>query len=628
MTGYTRQIWVLLAVGLVLTMSSSAVAQQEEIGPINLSGNLGFGYSSLNAPGISNSSPIVTGDADLLGYWRDPRILLYDFSPFLSEGNSVTNASDLVNRGNGFTASSTLMGGSPFPVTITYARQWQDFPGVSTTGNLLSGVATSFASSDLGIDWGIYLRRLPPVSFHYGTGSNDTELPNTLGGHSEVHTNVFSVNSHDSFAGWNLDGGYSRNNLDATRVDFTNPGQLLPENAHSEDLHGSAQRNLPLRSRLTFIGGQRQWDDNTTDVQSDSNYDYVRALGTSQPINRLNLNFNAGYTTNETAAAIQQVLGQGSNSVPAASLLDQTFASGRTVDYGGGGQFTLPRGFSVGGDVSAGTFSNAFSGNQDLFSWDASLNYMHNLGRTGSLTASYTYQDAQTDGSSSTTRTARAGFSKLLQRSIQLGASVHYDQSFFTNVVPLLPSVESPGHGYGFRVNAGAPLRGSWKISGDFELDNHVTAFPLNVTVNSKALGVRADSNSWQLMMRRSYHDGLALQVGNGLVFITNPESALQSPLASVLSQNSNVQTTFMGTFRPGRKRLSVSGTYNRFGYDNRGLHITNATLIDATVSYRLRRLTLQTGYLYSNSQVFTIGTPAFHRREIYFEVLRHFRLF
>jgi hypothetical protein len=627
MTGYTRQFWVSLAVALVLWLSSSAFAQQEEIGPLNLSGNLGFGYSSLSAPGISNSSPIMTGDADLLGYWKDPRILVYDFSPFLSEGNSVTSASDLVNRGSGFTASSTFMGGSPFPVTITYSRLWQDFPGFTTTGNPLSGAATSFASSDLGLDWGVYWGKLPPITFHYGTGSNDTELPSALGGRSDVHTNIFTVGSHDAFAGWNLDGGYSRSNLNATRIDLTTPGQLLPEDSHSEDLHGSAQRKLPLQSQLTFLGGQRQWDDNTADIESNSSYDYVRALATSQPLSRLNLNFNAGYTTNETAAAIQQLLGQGSP-VPTSTFLSQSLLSGRTVDYGGGGQFTLPRGFSIGGDVSAGTFTNSLTGNEGLFSWDASLNYIHTMGPTGALTASYTYQDAQTDGASGTTHTLRAGFSKMVQHNVQLGGTVHYDQSVFTNVVPLSPGTESTAHGYGLRFNGGTPLRGSWKLAGDFEYDNHITTFPLNVTVNTKAFGVRAESNSLQLALRRSYHSGLALQVGNSLIFVPNPENALQSPLASILSQNSNVQTTFIGTFRPGRKRLSVTGTYNRFGYDNKGLHITDATLIDAAVSYRLRRLTLQTGYLYSNSQVFTIGTPAFHRREIYFEVLRHFRLF
>jgi hypothetical protein len=623
-TRQVRQVHVCMAVAALLTLVSSAWGQQQdEIGPLNLSGNLGFGYSALSTNDVSSSSPMVTGDADLMGYWRDPRILFYELTPFAGYGDSVTNASDLVNRGKGFTAATTVLGGSPVPVTVTYSRLWQDYPGFSTTGNILSGVATSFNSSDLGIDWGLYWGKLPPISFHYGRSSNETDLPAVFGNSGEVHTNVFSVNSHYSLAGWNLDGGYNRNNLDALRIDLLNlAGPTQPETSHSDDLHASAQRSLPLNSHLTLTGGQRQWDDNTVLARSDSDYYYARALANSHPVNRLSLNFTAGYTSNETAAAIQQVLGQ-STSAPGSTL----FGSGHTVDFGGGAQVVLPRGFAVSGDASGGRLSNPLGLSEEILAWDAALSYLHRLGHSGSLTASYTYQDAETDGATSTTKTLRAAVSSLVPYQVQLTASMHYDQSEFENVVPLSPTIASPGHGYGLVLNAGRPLSAGWRISGDFELDHHLTEFPLNVTVTSKSFGIRADSSAWELLVRRSYHSGLALQIGNSLVFVNNPGTALLTPLGTALLDNSNVQTMIVAAFRPGSKRLRISGSYTRFGYDNAGVNVTNATLFNGTVSYRLRRLTVQTGFRYSNSHVFSASNPSFHRWEVYFEVLRHFHI-
>lgn len=124
---------------LMLTLLPAAWAQQVEQAPLSLTGDLGAGYSSEQYQNLSASSGIVSGDADLTGYWRDPRILFFEFTPFGSSGNSVASGIDLANRGNGFTGTATVLGGSFFPVQITYSRLWQQFPGTGSTSNLLGG---------------------------------------------------------------------------------------------------------------------------------------------------------------------------------------------------------------------------------------------------------------------------------------------------------------------------------------------------------------------------------------------------------------------------------------------------------------------------------------------------------
>jgi len=619
-----------IACAVLLTLAPATWAQQEVMAPLNLNGELGAGYSGLQDGGY-NSGPAFHVDADLNGYWRDPRILLFDVSPYGGTGIAWANGSDVSSSGNGFSSSTTLLGGSPFPLSITYSRVWQNFPGVSSASNVVGGFSTAYSSQDLGVDLGVYLPKFPPVALHYGSGGSSTDLSEGLGNTNESH-HTFSATTYYSLLGWRLDTAYSRYWTKASVADLLNlSGPELPESSRSSDLHGRADRSLPLKSTLSLDVGRRSWQDSLIGLQSDNSYDYARAVVGSHPFSQLGLNMNAGYISNATAEEIQQLLGvNGANLAP--SPIQNALTTGRELDYGGGAQYQLPKGFSVNGDATGYSFNGSLGLSGDSVMWDAALNYVYRFRRSGSFNASYAYQHTDTEAGTftglTTGRTLRVGFSNMFSGQLQFGANMHFDQRDIESTSVGLGQVDSPEHGWGFTVSAARPLNPIWRLSGDFEINRSMTSFPLQVESNSEGFGLRAESTAFQLSMRRMYQEGLSVQVGNGLIFVGDPQGALLTPLGAALSNTSNVQTILMGTYRPGRKRFSVSGSWSHFGYDNGGRPATDATMIYGLVSYRLRRLRLQAGYASSNSQLYGQNTSNFGRREFYFEMIRNFRIF
>lgn len=628
LTTYNRIFSV--AVVLFLILSPVAWAQVQEQAPLSLSGNLGVGFSDVQDNRFSHSGPITSGDTDLSGYWRDPRILLFDFSPYATFGNSFANGIELGNRGKGFQSSMTFLGGSIVPVTVSYSRTWQDIPNFSN--NPLSALSTSLSNNTLSVDTGVYWGKIPPISIHYGIGGSDTDYSSGIGT-SHTSFNSFGASTYHSMLGWRLTGAYTQNHTDATRVNLENlAGPLQAAITDTRDVHLEAQ-SLSRIVPLTLVGGERKWKDDAPGFQNtDTNYYYAHLLGNVRPFNRLNVNFNAGYDSNDTAYLSQQVLGQQGSGTGQTIILPGSNSSSTTY-AGVGAQFILPKGFSVNGNESINKLSGANGLSGHSLIWDAALNYLRRLGRSGSLTAAYGYQHSETEGlninGTSEAKTLRVGASSMVPYDIFLSGNMHYDQRNLDSVSLALGHVNSPGRNYGFTLGGGRQVNNRFKLNADFDYSKGQTDYPVFFETNTKSFGIRADSGAWQLSLHRSYQQGLAMQVGNGLVFVNNPQQALLTPLVSVLSSNKNVQNILTGVYQPARKRFKVSGSWIRFAFENRGAQATDANIYNFVVSYRLRLLRLQMGYYMSSSQAFAIkNSSPLERRQIYFQVIRHFNFF
>jgi hypothetical protein len=602
---------------------------QEEQAPLSLTGNLGLGYGTDQSSGLSRSSPVADADFDLGGYWHDPRILLFHVDPFVSYGNSWASGLDLSNRGKGVNATTTFLGGSPFPLTVSYSRQWQDIPGFSSTGNVLASLSTSYSYDNLSVDTGVYLAKLPPITIHWGRGGSDTDYAG-VSGTARNSFNAFSASTYYSVARWYLSGSYNINHSEFERPDLSSStGQIEPETSDSRDLHAEAQRRW-LWGDFLFFGGSRKWNDSAAQLQDDSTYNYAHAIGSLHPFSRLNVSFNAGYDGNQVASAIQQLLGVGGTSPgqgPVSPITLSALNSG-TLTLGSSAQYLVAKGLSFTGDTTIGEYSGSkgVSGNSLL--WDTGLNYVLDVGHLKRLTASYGYQHAENNGSTvngnSDTISLRAGYSSPLPQKVLFSGNVHLDQRQLESVTASAHTF-SPGHDYGFTVSAARPVRGLIKMAVDFDYNSGVTDSPLYFESKTKGLGIRVESPSWQVFVHRGYQDGLGLQVGNGVVFVNGQ----QTPLNSVLSMNSNAQTSVIGSYQPGRKRLGISATWTSFSYYNRGSHVTDASLYNFVATYRLRLLQLKAGFYQSTAQAFTLqNSSPFQRRQMYIEVIRHFSIF
>jgi hypothetical protein len=188
-------------------------------------------------------------------------------------------------------------------------------------------------------------------------------------------------------------------------------------------------------------------------------------------------------------------------------------------------------------------------------------------------------------------------------------------------------TVASPENTYGFTLNVSRQMTPRLKLSGDLEVNHNSTAYPIHFVNDTQSFGVLAEGQAWRLSTRFLIQSGLSVQVGSGVVYL-NEQSLTETPLNTVLSNTSNTQVTVLGTYRPGKKRLSVDGSWTRFSYSSLGAQVEASQMINLFVSYHLRRLRVQAGYFTSKSQLTIANTPGFDQKQYYIEVVRRFRLF
>src|SRR5579859_5071495 len=113
--------WWLAAV-LIASLPVAGQVKVDDVA-LNLSGNLGFGYSGSfgdlsSAHGISG-----VGNADLTGSFYSPQFLSFHLSPYLNESRESSNF-DSVSSTSGFRASANIFSGSHFPGWVNYSRTY------------------------------------------------------------------------------------------------------------------------------------------------------------------------------------------------------------------------------------------------------------------------------------------------------------------------------------------------------------------------------------------------------------------------------------------------------------------------------------------------------------------------
>ena len=622
-------IFAVLAFVAVLHLASAAWGQIEERGQFEVTGNVGAGYSSTSTNAVSESGPAVMGNADVAGYYRDPRILYYNVDPFYGAGSSYASQSEVGNRGKGLGASAVALSSSAYPFMVDYSLLSQDAPAVgSSTGNVLASQSTSFFTQNLGVNGGLFLRHLPSFSYGYSTGETRTDYSQV--GNSDQKQSYWSCGTTYGVFGWQLDAAFARTQSNGTQVNLEQlTGGVTHEHAYSEDLHADASRFLPQSSSVNFTVGRRIWDDTTTTLLQNNSYDYARFSLGSHPVPWLTMRAQGDYNTNATAATIQQLLGGSSSGTVTATVLPVTAANAANGSLMGLAE--LPYGFTVSQGLTVGSFSTgAGELTGDTLVADTTLDYVRKLPRRGALSAGYSYGYGQTSVESETVTTTdngfRAGLSYIFPYGILVNGEGHFDtRSELTDAQS--SAVASPEHTYGFTLNVSRQITPRLKLSGDAEVNHNTTAYPIHFVNDTKSFGVLAEGQAWRLSTRLLIQSGLSVQVGSGVVYL-NEQSLTETPLDTVLSNTSNNQFTVLGTYRPGKKRLSVDGSWTRFSYSSGGAQVEASQMINLFVSYRLRRLRVQAGYFSSKSQLTIANTPGFDQRQYYIGVVRRFRLF
>jgi hypothetical protein len=630
-----------IAVFTLLSMAGTAWAQYtDEPRKFSLTGDVLFGVTEYAQNNQYSGGPAATVAADLAGYWRDMRVLQYEFKPTVTFGDAARGAG-LSNGMTGFSGTGIVLQGSNFPLNISFSRASSALSQTSVQSaatDVLAGSETKTTNQLLNVDWLLRFKHFPVVDLKYQDSDYSATLPESLGSEEDRNVRDFVANARYSVDQWLMTGWYQD-----TLAKITTPDVLL----------GSPQIEQDKTENLGCTIS-RPWSNSSLDLdvnQTKSNFSYngaatettVRNANASwifQPLKPVNTWIMAQYISNAQEYQVQQALsGAGvtgvnstSTSMTPSGLLAAPYSVLTVTE---GGSYRLGHGFTVTVGAAEGRFSNAGSSSQ----WNADMGYVRNW-RSGGFSADISHSSLTTSGevvngtltSMGTVSTvlgtqsinADTGSVNVIQRlpnQFKLATSAHVSEGTITEA-----EIQSPNHDYGGYASLIRPL-GGWTLTGNFSLDRNVNNLDLMFNQSSStSLSLSASFRHLSLSAGRQYGSGLAVQSGNGIIFVTNP--VVVSPILGTPLLSDTTGTTVTGSYQSPKRRFVATGSWGRFDYTTNRAPATVYDLVNLYAAYQLRRLRLLGGYITRTQTFAGLSANSYNDKMIYFQIERVFRLY
>ena len=293
-------------ISLVIALACVASANgQVTVGDrLNLimNGSLGTSYESSFGNFTGSSHGLGFGiNGTLDGYYFDPKFLSFQVRPYYDRMQSNAD-SQSITRGSGVEGSLSLFGGSHFPGSISYGRDFSSNSEFRIAG--VPSVLGNSSGSTFDIAWGAQFEGLPTLYANYlVTDSTSTLLGTT--NDSKSSSRSFSLNSDYRFAGFNLHGSVNHYN-----TEFLSPSFLtavtISNTSSSTNYSVTATHRLPLSGSLGLAWSRTTSENGTGDSASNS----YTASAVVSPWRRLSISETWNYTTNVIAAITERLSGE------------------------------------------------------------------------------------------------------------------------------------------------------------------------------------------------------------------------------------------------------------------------------------------------------------------------------
>jgi hypothetical protein len=327
------------AIGLVVMLACvSSANSQVAVGDklkMLMNGNVGAVYSGNFGNSLGSSHSLGFGiNGTLEGYYFNPQFLSFQIRPYYDRAQS-NSESQIITRGSGVESSASVFGGSHFPGSISYGRNFNSNSEFRIAG--VPSVLGDSSSSNFNIAWSALFSGLPTLQASYSVSdSTSTLLGTTSQGKSSSKS--FSLSSSYALGGFNLQGRLGRYNTDFVSPSFLT-GTTVNSNSSNMNYGVIATRTLPLSGSLG-LGVSRTTSEVGTDHFSSNSY--TASAGFS-PWQRLSISGFYNYTTNDIVELAQWF---DDNTIPPLVKLD----SNSSATYmNTTGTFTVGHGISVTG---------------------------------------------------------------------------------------------------------------------------------------------------------------------------------------------------------------------------------------------------------------------------------------
>jgi hypothetical protein len=292
------------SIGLVCVLASVASAHGQVM-PIDrlymtLNGSLGASYEGSFGNSIDSSHGLGFGtNADLDGYYFNPNFLGFHIRPYYDRVQSNAD-SQTVTRGTGVESSISAFGGSHFPGSISYGRDFSRNSEFRIAG--VPSVLGNAAGSNLDIAWSALFENRPSLHANYLITDSSSSLLGTTG-QNKSSSRSLGLNSDYKLGGFTLHGSLNHYNTNFLSPSFMT-GTDISNTSSSTNYSATAMRRLPFSGSLA-LGWSRSASENGG---SDSTNNSYSASAVFMPWSRLVVSESWNYTTN-VVAAIAQSLG-------------------------------------------------------------------------------------------------------------------------------------------------------------------------------------------------------------------------------------------------------------------------------------------------------------------------------
>ena len=266
---------------------------------MTLNGSLGTSYAGSFGNYIGSGHGLGIGvNGALDGYYFNPNFLSFQVRPYYDRAQS-NSESQTITRGSGVESSLSLFGGSHFPGSISYGRDFSSNSEFRIAG--VPSVLGNSSGSTVDIAWSALFEGLPSLHANYLITDSTSTLLGTKN-QSKSSSRNFSLNSNYELGGFSLHG-----NLNHYNTEFLSPSFLTAatiSNASSSTNYGvTATRRLPLSGSLG-LGWLRTTSENGTSDSASSSY---TASASISPWQRLSVSEFFNYTTNVIGAFAQSL---------------------------------------------------------------------------------------------------------------------------------------------------------------------------------------------------------------------------------------------------------------------------------------------------------------------------------
>jgi hypothetical protein len=554
---------------------------------VNLSGNFGFGYSGgFGNDGLqSTHSAGFAGDANLSGFYYHPNFLSFAFRPYYDRFQSNAESQNLT-RSTGLDSSLNLFGGSRFPGTISFGKDFSSNSEFRIAG--VPAVLGDVSGQNFGLSWNALVPDWP--QFHASfTQSSSTSSIDGLQGDNENKSRNVAIGATYQVAGFNLDG-----NISNFKTHFTTPGFLTPEPVTTEGgstvYSATAQHRLPLRGSASLGWTHSNYQSDQSSNWSSNSY---TATANVLPIQRLSLNQTVTYVTNLSVFLEPDFLGAGSLQRPRFNSDSDSLYLGTSATV------RLLKGLSVSGHFNHR--DQTFNGQDYSDSqFGGTLNYNYATPLLGLLYFGFGVVDtASKNGNDGAGIVANVGVNKRFGH-WETSADFNYQQNIQTQIIIATTSSYSYGGAIRRRINRDT----QWSISARQGRTGLVAQAGSGGT--SESLSTSFSYKRYNLTGSYSQASGTAVLSSNGTL--------TSAPLGSLITNdfmyfNARSYSGSVGAVLLRRIALTA-GYANVFSStQQRVLGVSNAGQRYGTrVEYRLRKFSIIGGFSRNQQAISTVG--------------------